>query len=316
MTITRVVVEKKRPDVDIGLHFESVVQIDKIDSRALFGKKAYQLKQGMQIISINGVNCDGKSPSEIHRLIRAAEGTVTAVELSEPEATLLDVALSTIGWTSHLWPNIREKRCFLAAFYFCFFILDLADAVFDLILSIKTIIHGSDEEEGAGLGLGTLLFVTTILGRIISGLYGYKVAEEPPPEDEAFFYFALMEMAVFFLEDGAAILVLANSTGEMDLVERISMYLTMVCGICYIGYFVLDWGREALKDRLRCTNILFMLVPASSAAFQGYIMVTQVLLSKDEDDVSLSGVLEIAALIVYGVTAFIVGGFAALCFTF
>ena len=42
-----------------------------------------------------------------------------------------------------------------------------------------------------------------------------------------------MEIAVFFLEDGAAILLLANSTDGMDIVETISMYLTTICGLCY-----------------------------------------------------------------------------------
>ena len=85
-----------------------------------------------------------------------------------------------------------------------------------------------------------------------------------------------METTVFFLEDGAAILVLANSEGSLDTVDIISMWLTIICGLFYIFYFVI-------------------LVSVSSI-FQAYILITQVFISKD----SFSGGLEIGAFVVYG----------------
>ena len=100
-----------------------------------------------------------------------------------------------------------------------------------------------------GTNLGFLLFSTTILGRILSGLcYGQDAGKNPLNEErEAFILFALMEMSVFFLEDGTAILVLAKSTGGMTFVETISIWLTIICGVCYIGYFVFTMCMDMCK---------------------------------------------------------------------
>ena len=111
----------------------------------------------------------------------------------------------------------------------------------------QTIMLGS---EGAGSFLGLLRFITTLLGRIMSDLYGRWLAKNPPPEEYAFDNFAIMEMGVFFLENGAAILVLENSTGGITIVEMISIWLTMICGVCYIGYLVFTAGKIMLKDGL------------------------------------------------------------------
>merc|ERR1719223_2469077 len=222
--------------------------------------------------------------------------------------------LAAFGWTPDLLKYMRgtSRSTFGFFLFFILFFVDLADAVFDLILSVQTIMLGS---EGAGTRLGLLLLITTVLGRIVSGLYGRRVEKYPPPEDEAFFAFAWMETAVFFLEDGAAILVLANSTGGMTVVETISMWLTMICGVCYIGYFVFYLGKQMLEDGLDWQPLLlFSTLAAGSVVFQSYILITEVILSND-DDAPLSGGLEIAAFVVYGITALIIGGLAALVFS-
>merc|ERR1719223_1585969 len=217
--------------------------------------------------------------------------------------------LAAFGWTPDLLKYMRgtSRSTFGFFLFFILFFVDLADAVFDLILSVQTIMLGS---EGAGTRLGLLLLITTVLGRIVSGLYGRRVEKNPPPEDKAFFAFAWMETAVFFLEDGAAILVLANSTGGMTVVETISMWLTMICGVCYIGYFVFDLGKQMLEEGLNWQRILLVTLPAGSVVFQTYILITEVLLSND-DDAPLSEGLEIAAFLVYGITALIIGGVTA-----
>ena len=148
------------------------------------------------------------------------------------------ILLAAFGWTPDLLKYTRGTDCYTFGFFFFFilFLVHLADAIFDLILSIQTILLGS---EGAGTGLGLLLFIATVLGRILSGLYGWDVAKGTLRKDRIFANCALMEMAVIFLEDGAAILVLANSTGVMTVVGTISMRLTIICGVCYIVYFVI-----------------------------------------------------------------------------
>jgi len=224
------------------------------------------------------------------------------------------ILLAAFGWTPDLskYMRGRETSPFQFIFFCILFLVDLADAIFDLILSVQTMSLGS---EGAGTGMGLLLFITTALGRILSALYGRYVAKNPPPEDAAFAYFAWMEMGVFFLEDGAAILVLAKSTGGMTVVETISMWLTMICGVCYIGYFAFDLGKQMLEDGLNLVqSFLFSTPSVGSVVFQSYILITEVSLSND-DDAPLSGGLEIAAFSVYVGSAFGYGGVILLTFS-
>ena len=119
--------------------------------------------------------------------------------------------------------------------------------------------------------------------------------------------------------------MLAKSTGGMTVVETISMWLTILCGVCYIGYFVFFVVKDMLEEGLDCVSLLYStpsvgsvllyLTPSvGSVVFQSYILITEVLLSND-DDAPLSGGLEIAAFVVYGITALIIGGFTALVFS-
>ena len=226
------------------------------------------------------------------------------------------ILLAAFGWTPDLskYMRGRETSPFQFIFFCILFLVDLADAIFDLILSVQTIMLGS---EGAGTGMGFFLFITAVLGRIVFALYGRNVVKKPPDEDVAFRVFAFMEMGVFFLEDGAAILVLAKSTGGMTVVETISMWLTMICGVCYIGYFPFSLGKVMLEDWQYgyWESLLYTVLPAvGSVVFQSYILITHVILSKD-DDAPLSGGLEIAGFIVYGITACIMGGGVAVAFS-
>ena len=51
-----------------------------------------------------------------------------------------------------------------------------------------------------------------------------------------FTLFTWIEMGVFSLEDRAAVLVLAKSTRSPNIIELISTYLTVTCGVIYILY--------------------------------------------------------------------------------
>lgn len=111
------------------------------------------------------------------------------------------------------------------------------------------------------IGLGILLFVTTILGRIVSGLYGWAEAIKPTDRDElSLGVFSYMELAVYFLEDGASILVLAKNSatgGEMNIVQKISLYLTILCGLCYLGYFVFFIMKIIISSNGECFHSRF-----------------------------------------------------------
>ena len=60
--------------------------------------------------------------------------------------------------------------------------MDFADAVVDLILSVQTMMIGA---EGAGVGLGVVILIATIFGRVLSTLYG-RVQKEHPYKGGAF----------------------------------------------------------------------------------------------------------------------------------
>ena len=233
--------------------------------------------------------------------------------LRNNDSVLKTTALAAIGYTPELLKFTNGERHLSPKFFalFFLFLVDLTDAVFDLILSVRTMIVGTG---GAGFGLGLLLAIATILGRVVSAIYGWNVSKYPN-EEAAFLRFAFMEFVVFFLEDGAAILVLANSTGGMSILETISMWLTMICGVCYIGLIVYNVIEDNLKRRGQVFFFLnFGLLPGASAIFQVYILITEVILSKDGDP-PLSGGLETAAFVVYGITAVVLGGGSVWMFT-
>jgi len=126
-----------------------------------------------------------------------------------------------------------------------------------------------------------------------------------------------MEIGVFFLEDAAAVLVLAKSTGSPSIIEIISTYLTATCGLVYILYFVKRVDDRLSGGTLDCCGVvvylLYAVLPLGGAIFFMHILATEVIFAPD-DDPPLSGELEVAAFVVYGITAFFVGGFAMLAF--
>jgi hypothetical protein len=55
----------------------------------------------------------------------------------------------------------HPRRNMSLSFFFFLFLVDLANTFFGLILSVITMLYGS-EDEGTGIGLGVLLFTTII----------------------------------------------------------------------------------------------------------------------------------------------------------
>jgi len=170
--------------------------------------------------------------------------------------------------------------------------------------------------EGSG-NLGILLIMMTIAGRVLSGMYGLNVTKKRRDNDytDALVAFAWMEIGVFFLEDGAAILLLAKSTGRLGAIESFSTYLTVTCGIIYTTIIVKFAIGEWVDGGGSCTyeDVIFMLVcavlPVGGMIFFLYILATYVVFAEN-DDPPLSGELEVVAFVLYGVNALIVGGFA------
>ena len=168
--------------------------------------------------------------------------------------------------------------------YSFIFLVDLADAVIDLILSLQVSFGGIE----GGRGLGLLLGIMTLVSRYVIHLYG-KI-ETPQPIDIVW-----MEMTVFMLEDGAAILLLAkNPSSSSDVIQSISQILTIICAVSFILGFIM------LTDRY--TGIVSFRLILSAPVFMLFILIKEVLIkqSVEDDNDPLSGALEEVSYIVYG----------------
>lgn len=163
----------------------------------------------------------------------------------EPSDAFGDLLLGMIGWNPPAWYKFKkEKECgwalFEAAFFVTFFFLDIVDTVVDLVTSSQAIIERT-EETGGSDPYAILLFVMTILARFLTGWYGvaYKQAITSGPMTEIETYFGIetliwvyfwVELCVFMMEDGAAVLYLVNNPNEKSIWDEMNLYLTMTCG--------------------------------------------------------------------------------------
>jgi len=251
---------------------------------------------------------------------------------------LLDFFQYSIGWTPELRDKINNVKCgegedsscsitewSYAILYSFVFLVDFADAVFDLILAFQTCQQYEGEDHHGMKRLGILLGVMTLLGRFITGMYVYTYGRYTEKYGKDVIAYLMMEFTVFMLEDGAAMLLLAK-TGtitSMNMIQICSLTLTLICALAYIlvmfGWLFLYVGLRMFYflTVVRCISGDFTCycfkksifrVAAASPIFLIGILVNQVFIktSEEEDDHSLSGGLELASYIVYGTGAFII----------
>lgn len=223
------------------------------------------------------------------------------------------ITLSMLGLTPALWRPLKDKKWFLATLLFFLFLLDLTNAVFDFILGVRTCKLGND---GPGAVYGIFLIAATTIGRLLSGLYGQKEVIMNPSSspEKTFINFALLKVAVFFVEDGAAILLLANRTGALDIVQNISMYLTLITWVCYIVpmILVLFTGWMSIDDENPCETLcstLCLLIFLGSIVFQSYILISLLILPKYVERTILKGPERVFAFLVYIINALLFGNF-------
>ena len=174
-----------------------------------------------------------------------------------PHGLLGFFSLAVLGWTPPVWFSIkklkdnlrkdsstwqeRAKALFVAIIFALIFLLDFLDAVVDLLIFFKLLMEG---KEGGNRTYGILLGVMTILARMLAGWYGVAHQQITSSSDYyddqveklliATYFF--VELSVFMMEDGAAILYLAHTDTEYDILRRINTILTSISGVCFVCY--------------------------------------------------------------------------------
>ena len=92
MPIIAATIHKETQDDKTGLrvtHVNGVNQIHEIVPGSLFARNAPHLYQGMRIVSVNNVQCDGKSSAQVTQLIKDAQGAVVLlVDDAEPDIAI------------------------------------------------------------------------------------------------------------------------------------------------------------------------------------------------------------------------------------
>jgi len=89
MTIVGVTIEKETKDMKTGIRVSvegGTPKVMSITPDSLFAQATPQLQPGMEIISINNVNCRGKTASEVTQIIKDAEGQVVVLVDDEIKA--------------------------------------------------------------------------------------------------------------------------------------------------------------------------------------------------------------------------------------
>jgi hypothetical protein len=102
MTILAVSIYKKTKHVKAGIQLSShngTTRIRKIAPGSLFAhsKDAHLLQPGIRIVSVNNIQCDGQSASQVAQFIRASKGIVTVLVDDEITIYVEGSSSSTTG---------------------------------------------------------------------------------------------------------------------------------------------------------------------------------------------------------------------------
>jgi len=222
---------------------------------------------------------------------------------------LFVVFKAMLGWSPPEWFRVSDlnysknglKGFMTGIIVFFFFIIDISDAIVDLLLGFDSVVNGS---KGEGT-LGVWLVIATIVGRVLAAIHATKFKTEDRQEQT--FVYILMEMSVFMVEDGAAIIFLAMNP-EDGLLNTLSSWLSLICGCCFIVYILHQWviNNESMTIGL----IIIYLLLITGPVFLIIILLTQVLLKdSDDDDNDFSGPLKIASFVIYGIGSFVTMAF-------
>lgn len=211
-----------------------------------------------------------------------------------------------------------------AVFLGTVFWVDLLDAVVDIALGYQTFMKGSEVIPQSSVQLGILVFVMTLLARCLAGVYGlfatakqHRFGENEGDID----VYVIVELTIFMMEDGAAILLLASHP-EDSLLTSISLWLTIVTVVLLLVRFlstIVGFSVTDIRDHnygcgmIVCLAACF-LVPLAPPIFMMYILFQEVILKDedaiDDDDDGFSGPLRNISIGVYAIGVLFLGGFS------
>jgi hypothetical protein len=98
MTIITSTFHKETKNIKTGIEIKNVNGVNRINfivPGSLFARNTPQLAQGMRFVSVNNVQCEGKTASQVAQLVKDAQGTVTVVVVDDdttsavPQATIV-----------------------------------------------------------------------------------------------------------------------------------------------------------------------------------------------------------------------------------
>ena len=127
--------------------------------------------------------------------------------------------------SERIWRGVRRP------FYVFVSVVDFADAVMDIAVSITDIIDPEDDVQGWALWL----FTMTAIARTIGGLFGVVYRRIEDKNDREISYF-MVELTILAIEDIAAfvyITIKRFKVGEIDPIDVANLYLTILCAFLF-----------------------------------------------------------------------------------
>jgi len=147
-------------------------------------------------------------------------------------------------------------------FHILMFLVDFADTIIDFWTSIRESlgIASTDEDNPPLVGWAVMYFFGTAAGRILGGLLALFYHRIDKSDREM--TYLLVELTIFFVEDGAAIMFLwlkERNEVELTQLDMANFILSGICSVVFVGGTVCRYRRikEGLPRFVSCIALTF-----------------------------------------------------------
>jgi len=220
---------------------------------------------------------------------------------NDDSSAVLKAIKALLGWSPPDFFKCSDLNCcknglkgFMTGIIVCFFFfIDISDAIVDFLLGANSIVNGS---KGKG-ALGVWLIVATIVGRLLAAIHANSTTFKDADRENQTFYYIVLEMTVFLVEDGAAIIFLAMNPND-GLLNTLSSWLSLICGCCFIMYVLYYGVKDCIKSEIGQNKMIFLLT-LSSPVFMISILLRYVLLKDADFDNAYSGWIKYTTFFIY-----------------